>query len=129
MTLNSLIPNAHYDLAHGEPQVIEKDNDGSFLYRLNIEPEYAEDESGEGQVQIGWMCYETRHWGAVTKKVIERGVIRSVVDDCSEFNLVNSYNKHVLGLIEDEQAVANYKEYLQFTLDLGVRITQDLSNL
>ena len=39
MKLNSIEANAHYDMAHGKPAVLEKDNDGSFLYRFNIEPE------------------------------------------------------------------------------------------
>ena len=34
MKLNSLEPNAHYDLAHGIPAVLEKDNDGSVIYRV-----------------------------------------------------------------------------------------------
>ena len=33
MKLNSLVPNAKYDLAHGKPSVFENDNDGSYLYR------------------------------------------------------------------------------------------------
>ena len=129
MTLDSLTPNAHYDVAHGEPAVIEHDNDGSFLYRLNIVPEYETDEETGEKKQIGWSCYETRCWNNADKGTIERAVIRSVVDDCSEFNLVNSYNKHVLGIKEDEQAVADYKEYLQFTIDLGNQIDKDLSNI
>lgn len=39
MKLDSIVPNAHYDNEHGQPKVIEKDNDGSFLYRYNIKPE------------------------------------------------------------------------------------------
>jgi hypothetical protein len=66
-------------------------------------------------------------WGLVEKPTIEKGVIRSVVDDCAEFALVNKYNKHVLGIVEDEQAVKDYKEYLQFTADLEVQIETDLA--
>ena len=39
MKLDSIVPNTHYDNEHGQPKVIEKDNDGSFLYRYNIKPE------------------------------------------------------------------------------------------
>ena len=39
MKLDLIEPNAHYDMAHGKPAVLEYDNDGSWLYRLNIEPE------------------------------------------------------------------------------------------
>lgn len=127
MTLNSLTPNAHYDMVHGIPTAIERDNDGSFLYRLNIEPEYQQDEETGEQVQIGWSCYETRCWGNPAKNIIERAVIRSLLDDCSEFDLVNSYNKHVLGIVKDTKAVAAYKEFLQFTTDLGEQISTDLA--
>lgn len=39
MKLNSIEPNAHYDIAHGMPAVLEKDNDGSVIYRVNIAEE------------------------------------------------------------------------------------------
>lgn len=129
MKLNSLTPNAHYDMVHGIPSAIERDNDGSFVYRLNITPEYGVDETtGEQGEQIGWSCFETRCWGNPAKNIIERAVIRNVIDDCSEFDLVNSYNKNVLGVEKSEKAVAEYKEYLQFTTDLSAQITSDLAN-
>ena len=55
--------------------------------------------------------------------------IRSVIDETAEFSLVNSYNKHILGIAPDDKAVAEYKEYLQFTEDLDAQIIRDLSNI
>lgn len=128
MKLNSIEANAHYDLAHGMPAVLEKDNDGSFLYRFNIESEMGIPDGQDKEVQVGWKCYEIRTFNKPTKANIKKAIIRSVLDETAEFDLVNSYNKHVLGVAVDEKAVADYKEYLQFTEDLDVLLVNTLSN-
>lgn len=128
MKLNSLEPNAHYDLAHGIPAVLEKDNDGSFIYRVNITEETAIPDGEAEERQIGWSCYEVRTFDKPTKASVKRVFIRSVIDETAEFALVNSYNKHILGIAPDDKAVAEYKEYLQFTEDLDAQIIRDLSN-
>lgn len=128
MKLNSIEANAHYDLAHGMPAVLEKDNDGSFLYRFNIEPEMGIPDGQDKEVQVGCKCYEIRTFNKPTKANIKKAIIRSVLDETAEFDLVNSYNKHVLGVAVDEKAVADYKEYLQFTEDLDVLLVNTLSN-
>ena len=128
MKLNSLEPNAHYDLAHGIPAVLEKDNDGSVIYRVNITEETAIPDGEAEERQIGWSCYEVRTFDKPTKANVKRVFIRSVIDETAEFALVNSYNKHILGIAPDDKAVAEYKEYLQFTEDLDAQIIRDLSN-
>ena len=128
MKLNSLEPNAHYDLAHGIPAVLEKDNDGSVIYRVNINEEKAIPDGEAEERQIGWSCYEVRTFDKPTKANLKRVFIRSVIDETAEFSLVNSYNKHILGIAPDDRAVAEYKEYLQFTEDLDAQIMKDLSN-
>ena len=128
MKLNSIEPNAHYDMAHGKPAVLEHDNDGSWLYRLNIEPEMGVPEGQQEETQIGWKGYEVRGYNKPTKANVKKVVIRSVLDETVEFDLVNSYNKHILGIAVNEQAVTDYKEYLQFTEDLDAQLLQDLSN-
>ena len=129
MTLDSLEPNAHYDLAHGIPAVLEKDNDGSVIYRVNITEETAIPDGEAEERQIGWSCYEVRTFDKPTKANLKRVFIRSVIDETAEFSLVNSYNKHILGIAPDDKAVAEYKEYLQFTDDLDAQIIRDLSNI
>lgn len=128
MKLDSLEPNAHYDMAHGYPAVIEKDNDGSVIYRVNITEETAIPDGEAEERQIGWSCYEVRTFDKPTKANLKRVFIRSVIDETAEFALVNSYNKHILGIATDDKAVAEYKEYLQFTEDLDAQIVRDLSN-
>ena len=128
MKLDSLEPNAHYDMEHGMPAVLEKDNDGSVIYRVNINEEKAIPDGEAEERQIGWSCYEVRTFDKPTKGSLKRVFIRSVIDETAEFDLVNSYNKHILGIAPDDKAVAEYKEYLQFTEDLDAQITRDLSN-
>ncbi len=128
MKLNSIEANAHYDMAHGKPEILEKDNDGSYLYRFNIEPEMGIPYGGEKEVQIGWKCYEVRTFNKPTKSNLKKVIIRSVLDETAEFDLVNSYNKHILGVVVDKNAVAAYKEYLQFTEDLDGLLVNTLSN-
>ena len=128
MKLDSLEPNAHYDMAHGYPAVIEKDNDGSVIYRVNITQETAIPDGEAEERQIGWSCYEVRTFDKPTKANLKRVFIRSVIDETAEFALVNSYNKHILGIAPDDKAVAEYKEYLRFTEDLDAQIIRDLSN-
>ncbi|MDL2303211.1 hypothetical protein LJC28_02335 [Dysgonomonas sp. OttesenSCG-928-D17] len=128
MKLSSLAPNARYDLVHGKPSVFEKDNDGSHLYRFNIEPEMGIKEGETEETQIGWMCCEIRVWETPSKGVIKKAIIRSVLDESAEFSLVNSYNKHVLKIKVDATAVDKYKEYLTFTEDVETLLANDFSN-
>lgn len=127
MRLNSLEPNAHYDLAHGRPLAIERDNDGSTIIRFNIEEETAVAEGGKKAEVIGYQCYEIRVWESPDKAHIKKAAIRSVLDETAEFSLVNSYNKHLLGIRKDDAAVEAYKEFLTFTEDLDMAITEMLN--
>ena len=113
MKLNLLEPNAMYDLVHGKPSVLEQDNDGSFLYRYNIEPEMGIPDGQTEEIQIGWQCREIRIWEKPTKAVLKKAIIRSVVDETKEFALLNDYNKHILEIKVDLTAVDAYKEFLR----------------
>ncbi len=111
-------------MAHGMPRTFERDNDGSTLYRINVEQEY---DPEEPEKQIGWKCFEIRVFGEVNKANIEHAFIRSVIDESAEFALVNAYNAHVMQVHVDENAVAKYREFLQFKFDLEARICADLN--
>lgn len=128
MKLNLIVPNAHYDNEHGQPKVIEKDNDGSFLYRYNIKPEMKIPEGEEEEKQVGFSCCEIRVWEHPTKAVLKKAIIRSVIDETAEFDLVNSYNKDLMGIKKGAKAIADYTEYLQFTEDVDAMLVNDLSN-
>lgn len=129
MKLDSIEPNARYDLVNGRPSVFEKDNDGSYLYRYNIEPEMVIPDGETVETQIGWKCREIRVWDKPTKSVLKKAIIRSVVDESAELAIVNAYNKHVLKVKVDTTAVDAYKEYLQFTEDLNAMLVSDFSTV
>ena len=129
MKLNVLKPNAHYDLVHGKPLPLEKDNNGKTFVRYNIEPEMGIPEGKKEAEQVGWQCYEVTTFEAATKPNLKKATIRSVIDETAEFDLVNSYNKHVLAIAKDESAVTKYKEHLQFTEDLDVALSEIMSNI
>ena len=128
MKLNLLEPNAHYDMANGKPSVFQKDNDGSYLYRYNIEQEMGIPDGDTKEVQVGWKCREVRAWNEPKKSDLKKVIIRSVLDESAEFDIVNSYNKHVLGVNVNAQAVEDYKEYLQFTEELDALLVNDFAN-
>jgi hypothetical protein len=111
------------------PAVLEKDNDGSVIYRVNIAEEKAIPEGEKEARPIGWSCYEVRTFAKPTKANLKRVFIRSVIDETAEFDLVNSYNKDALGIKKDAKAVAEYKEYLQFTDDVDAMLVADLSKI
>lgn len=134
MKLNSLEPNAHYDMQHGKPATIEAGNDGSYLYRYNIEVENGVPgggipDEGAKEVQIGWKCREIRIWVAPTKAALKKAIIRSIYDETAEFALVNKYNATVLGVNTDSTTVDAYKEYLQFTEELDALLVNDFANM
>ena len=126
MKLNSLTPNAQYDLQHGKPAVIEADNDGSWLYRHNIKEQFSVPEGKTVEELSGWECREIRIWETPNKTALKKAIIRSILDGPAEFALVNSYNKHILGIKTDETAVEEYKEFLLFTEELDALLISDL---
>ena len=127
MNLNSIAPNARYDLVNGKPSTIQADNDGSFLYRINVQPEMGIPDGKTEEEQIGWSCYEVRVWNKPTKAKLKKAVIRSIMDERGEFSIMNDYNKHVLSIKEDSSAVDRYKEYLLFTEALDELLIRDLA--
>ena len=127
MRLNSLEPNAHYDVVNGRPLAIERDNDGSTIVRFNITEKTEVPEGKKKAESVGYNCREIRIWDAPTKVNIKRAFIRSVIDESAEFDLVNSYNKHILAIRQDDAAVEAYKEFLAFTEDVDAAILEMLN--
>ena len=128
MNLNLLEPNASYDLVHGRPSTFQRDNDGSYLYRYNIAPQMRVPEGGDEETQVGWQCREIRIWEKPTKSTLKKAIIRSILDDSAEFDIINSYNKHTLKIKVDNAAVTAYIQYLQFTEDLDDMLVVDFEN-
>lgn len=127
MKLDSIAPNAHYDMEHGKPAALEHDNDGSTIIRYNIEPEMGTPDGESEERQIGWQCHEVRIWDKPTKASLKKAVIRDVIDESQEFAIVNAYNSHVLGIEINPDAVDEYKEFLQFRKDVDTLVVEILT--
>ena len=127
MKLDSIAPNAHYDLEHGKPAALEHDNDGSTIIRYNIEPEMGTPDGESEERQIGWQCHEVRIWNKPTKASLKKAIIRDVIDESQEFAIVNAYNSHVLGIEINPDAVDEYKEFLQFRKDVDTLVGEILT--
>lgn len=122
-------------MTHGKPLNLEKDNDGSCIVRINIAPEMgipggeiAVQSADAEEVQTGWSCYEVRTFATPTKANLKKAIIRSIVDETAEFDLVNSYNKHVLGIKVDKDAVQHYKDFLTLTEEIDAALVEVLNN-
>lgn len=126
MKLDSLAPNAYYDMVVGMPSTLQKDNDGSYLYRYNIQPQMGTDEEGGEEKQIGWQCREIRIWEQPTKAVLKKAIIRSIIDESTELGIINDYNKHVLGVKINKDSLERYKNYLLFTEEVDEFLNEDL---
>lgn len=120
-------------MTHGKPLTLEKDNDGSCIVRLNVAPEMgspggdiAVQSADAEETQTGWSCYEVRTFANPTKANLKREIIRSLVDETAEFELVNSYNKHVFGIKVDEDAVQRYKDFLMLTEEIDAAVVDAL---
>lgn len=127
MKLDSIAPNAHYDMEHGKPAALEHDNDGSTIIRYNIEPEMGTPDGESEERQIGWQCHEVRIWNKPTKASLKKAVIRDVIDESQEFAIVNAYNSHILGIEINPDAVDEYKEFLQFRKDVDTLVGEILT--
>ena len=127
MRLDSIAPNAHYDMEHGKPAALEHDNDGSTIIRYNIEPEMGTPDGESEERQIGWQCHEVRIWDKPTKASLKKAIIRDVIDESQEFAIVNAYNSHVLGIEINPDAVDEYKEFLQFRKDVDTLVVEILT--
>lgn len=119
MNLNSNVPNAHYDMAHGRPLAIERDGDGSTIVRWNIAPEMGIPEGETEEKQIGWSCTEIRIWCNPTKDNLKKSIIRHYLDECDEFGIINDFNKFNLGITTDETARTKYVDFLTFTEEVS----------
>lgn len=122
MKLENLTPNAYYNMVEGKPQSLEQEEEGKFIYRYGVQPQMVSD-GGEEQ-QVGWQCREV-HISEPTKAAVKKAIIRSVIDVSEELALINDYNKHILKIKEDADAVGRYKAFLQFMVDLDEMLSAD----
>lgn len=118
MRLNELMPNAFYDMVAGEPERLHRDNDGSHLFRYNIQPRMVSSEEGGEEMQDGWQCREIRMFVEPTCENIKHAIINSVYNADARLDLVSRYNAYVSAISDDETIAEEYKSFIQFMGDV-----------
>ena len=94
-----------------QPERLTIDNDGTYLFRWNIE-EITEEE------RTGWQCDEVRCGGNPDIDKVKLAIIRDSYDADKEFSIINKYNSHQLGVTDNPDAVDNYTKYLNFLKEI-----------
>ncbi|MFS0489882.1 hypothetical protein [Leadbetterella byssophila] len=98
--------------------------DGSWHYNFNIE----EVEVTVGEIVETRFEYDTvQFWGPPSYAKLVKAVIRDRFDETQEFSIINDYNAHILGVSENEDAVARYADFLQWKEDIKAMVENDLN--
>lgn len=95
-----------------QPLKLEKDNNGSAVFRWNIEEVTTDEEITQ------WKCDEVRFFGLVDRNTIKKAIIREHLTETEEFSIINKFNAHNLGIAIDETAVTKYTDYLNYTFSI-----------
>lgn len=118
MKLDSLAPNAFYDMVVGMPTTLQRDNDGSHIFRYNIKPRMVAGEDGGEEQQDGWQCRELRLFVEPTCDNIKHAIINSVYNADARLDLVSRYNAYVSAISNDDTIADEYKSFIQFMDDV-----------
>ena len=118
MRLGELEPNAFYDDVAGEPTRLQRDNDGSHLFRYNIKPRMVASEGGGEEKQDGWQCRELRLFVEPTCENIKHAIINSVYSADARIDLVSRYNAYASAISNDKTIAEEYKKFIQFAEDV-----------
>lgn len=118
MELKELEANAYYDMVAGKPKEKERDNDGSWLYRYNIQPDFETSLDGRNPTQIGWKCRELRLFVEPNYENLKRAIIDSVYSAEARLDLISRYNAYISAIGDDPTIGDEYKSFIQFCRDV-----------
>lgn len=101
------------------PTVLEKDVNGSYLYRWDVQTEQKDE-------YTGYSYYEVVVWPTLTSDKILETCINELWGTDVEAKKLNDYNAALLGLL-DERYVNVYKEFLQQRKALKEQVELDFN--
>lgn len=101
------------------PSTIERDSNGYYLYRWDIQTEQRDE-------YIGYSYYEVIVWPTLTSDKILETCINELWGTDVEAKKLNDYNAALLGLL-DERYVSVYKEFLQQRKALKEQVELDFN--
>lgn len=99
------------------PTVLEKDVNGSYLYRWDIQTEQRDE-------YIGYSYYEVVVWPTLTANKILETCINELWGTDVEAKKLNDYNAVLLGIL-DESYIDIYKDFLQKRKELKEQVDSD----
>lgn len=99
------------------PTVLEKDVNGSYLYRWDIQTEQRDE-------HIGYSYYEVTVWPTLTANKILETCINELWGTDVEAKKLNDYNAALLGIL-DESYIDIYKDFLQKRKELKEQVDSD----
>lgn len=99
------------------PTVLEKDVNGSYLYRWDIQTEQRDE-------YIGYSYYEVIVWPTLTANKILETCINELWGTDVEAKKLNDYNAALLGIL-DESYIDIYKNFLQKRKQLKEQVDSD----
>ena len=101
------------------PSTIERDSNGYYLYRWDIQTEQRNE-------YIGYSYYEVTVWPTLTSNKILETCINEIWGTDVEAKKLNDYNAALLGLL-DESYIDTYKEFLQQRKALKEQVESDFN--
>lgn len=101
------------------PSTIERDSNGYYLYRWDIQTEQRDE-------YIGYSYYEVIVWPTLTANKILETCINETWGTDVEAKKLNDYNAALLGLL-DESYIDTYKEFLQQRKALKEQVESDFN--
>ena len=105
------------------PITIEKDGDGSYLYRWDIKEETREMGDNMSPV-ISYSYNEVRVWPTLTANKILEACIDALWGSGVEQKMLNDYNAAKLGIL-DSSYIESYKVFLNDRKSLKERVDGD----
>ncbi len=99
------------------PTVLEKDVNGSYLYRWDIQTEQKDE-------YTGYSYYEVVVWPTLTSNKILETCINELWGTDVEAKKLNDYNAALLGIL-DESYIDIYKDFLQKRKQLKEQVDLD----
>ncbi len=107
--------------AKGKPDTFINLGNNYWIYNYNIQEEHDEEGTFYSYIPI-------RIWGKPSYSKCAEIVIRAYISQNQEFDLINSANKYLMGVQEDETVMDKYKEYLILLSEIKSRVREDLNN-
>ena len=102
-----------------KPPTFDKVGDGSWFYHYNVE-------EVEGEDGVTYKYEKVRVW-SIDDNTLKDAVIRDRCTIGQEANIINNYNRFVLGLVDDESFKTMYIDYLNEITAIKAMVNNDLN--